>query len=271
VYQQAVDRNRSGLVAHIEVSRSLVELQTQEERLTSLSNEFEKQKIALAHLIGLPMAQAFTLADAIPRHEVSVPEVDELVQRSFIHRSDVQAAGAQMKAGEMARSAANAEYLPSFDLNADYGAIGVTPTNQAHGTYTVSGAVQFPIFRSGRIRSDIQQADAALRQRKAEYEDTKGRAEQDVRTAALDLATALKQVKVADSNRTLAADTLQQAQDRFRAGVADTVELVQAQESVATSEQDYINALFSLNLAQISLARATGETETGVVRLLEGK
>jgi outer membrane protein TolC len=140
-----------------------------------------------------------------------------------------------------------------------------------HGTYTVVGGVQFPIFRSGRIQADIAQEDAALKQRQAELEDQKARAEQDVRDAFLDLQTAAEQIKVTESNRSLAAETLQQARDRFRAGVADTVELVQAQESVATSEQDYITALFSLNLAQVSLARAVGETEQGIVRLLQGK
>ena len=271
VYQQALDRDRNGLSAHIDVSRSLVEEQTQEVRLTSLLNDFEKQKIVLARLIGLPMAQQFTLADTISPHEVPAPNLDELIQRAFMHRFDVQAAAAQVRAAEFGKNAATGEYLPSLDINADYGAVGVTPTNQNHGTFTVAGAVQFPIFRSGRIRSDIGQADAALQQRKAEFEDAKAHAEQDVRTAALDLGTATRQMRVTESNRALAAETLEQARDRFRAGVADTVELVQAQESVANAEQDYITALFSFSLAEISLARAVGETEQGVVRLLQGK
>ena len=129
VHQQAVDRNHNGLSAHIDVSRSLVELQTQEDRLTSLTNDFEKQKIALARLIGVPMAQAFTLADTVPYHEASVPDLNEMIQRAFAHRSDVQAAATQVKAAEQARKAAVAEYYPSFGLNADYGALGVTPTN----------------------------------------------------------------------------------------------------------------------------------------------
>jgi outer membrane protein TolC len=126
--------------------------------------------------------------------------------------------------------------------------------------------VQFPIFRSGRIRADIDQADAALAQHRAEYEDLKARAEQDVRNAALDLTAAAQEVHVAESNRALAADTLVQSRDRFRAGVADTVEVVQAQESVASAEQDYISSLYALNLAEVSLARATGQTEQGILR-----
>lgn len=269
VYQQAVDRNRSGLNARIDVTRSLVELQTQQQRLTSLTNDFEKQKIALARLIGLPMAQAFTLADEIPYRETPAPRLQDLIQQALGMRADVQAAAAQVRAAEQARGAAVAENYPSINLSGDYGAIGLNPA-QSHGTFSVTGAVAFPIYRSGRIRADIEQADAALAQRKAEYEDAKGRAEQDVRDAVLDLNAASQQVRVAQSNRELAADTLQQARDRFRAGVSDTVELVQAQESVATAEQDYINSTFAFNLARVSLARATGEAEQSVLRLLLG-
>ncbi len=271
IYQQAVDRNKSGLNARIDVSRSLVELQTQQQRLTSLTNDFEKQKISLARLIGLPMAQKFVLSDAIPYREATPSDVDDLIQHALTSRPDVRAASAQVKAAELVRKAASAEYLPSLDVTADYGAIGVTPTNQAHGTFTVSGGVRFPIFRFGRIRADIDQADAVLAQRRAEYEDLKGRAEQDVRTALLDSNAAAEQVKVAESNRTLAADTLLQARDRFRSGVSDTVELVQAQESAATAEQDYISALYAFNLAQVSVARSIGQGERGVTRLLQGR
>jgi len=270
VYDQAIDRNRSGLNARIDVTRSLVELQTQRQRLTSLTNDFEKQKIAMARLIGMPMAQTFTLADAIPFREAPPPDVNAQIQRALTNRADLQAASAQVKAAEHARAAATAEHLPSVNVTGDYGAIGVNPS-QSRGTFSATGAVQFPIFTSGRIRADIDQADAALAERRAEYEDARGRAEQDVRDAVLDLDAAAQQVRVAQSNRELAADALDQARDRFRAGVSDTVELVQAQETVATAEQDYINSTFAFNLAQVSLARATGDIEQSVPRLVTGR
>ena len=270
VYQQAVDRNKSGLNARIDVSRSQVELQSQQQRLTSLANDFEKQKLALARLIGLPLGQVFTLSDTIPYREIRLPSTEDEIRQALSTRSDVLAFASQAKAAELNREAAAAEYLPSLELTADYGVLGITPVNQAHGTFSAAGAIRFPIFRSGRNRADIEQADAALAQRKAEYEDIKGRAEQDVRLAMLDLTASAEQIKVAESSRNLAADTLSQARDRFRAGVADTVEIVQAQELVAAAEQDYISALFAYNLAQVSLARAVGQAEQGVARLLQG-
>jgi outer membrane protein TolC len=270
VYQQALDRNKSGLNARIDVTRSLVELQTQQQRLTSFSNDYAKQKIALARIIGLPLGQPFTLADAIPYRALPLSNLDEMIARALRDRTDIQAAAAQVKAAEIARGAARAEYLPSVDVNADYGALGVNPA-QSHGTFLFSAGIRFPILRFGRIRADILEADAVLAHRRAEYQDLRGHAEQEVRDAVLDITTAAQQVGVAESNRKLAAETMEQARDRFRAGVADTVEVVQAQESVASAEQDYISALYLFNLAQVSLARAVGAAGEGVARLLQGR
>src|SRR5207302_5184622 len=92
VHQQAADRNRSGLNARIDVNRSLVELQTQQQRLTTLTNDFEKQKLALARLIGLPLAQVFTLADTIPYREIPPANLDDQIQHALTGRADLQAA-----------------------------------------------------------------------------------------------------------------------------------------------------------------------------------
>ena len=265
-YTQAVDRNHSGLNARIDVNRSLVELQTQQQRLNSLLNDLAKQKIYFARLIGLPQAQSLVLTDTEPfRRTETLPGVNQMILLAWERRPDVRAASAQVRAAEEARQAATSEYLPSLSLSADYGVIGVNPA-QSHGTFSVAGSLQVPIFRSGRVNADVEQAAAALAQRRAELEDVRGRAEQDVRTAQLDLDTASEQIRLADSNRRLAADTLDQARDRFNAGLADTVELVQAQESVATAEQDYISAMYSYQLARAALARAVGGAEKSILQ-----
>ena len=92
-----------------------------------------------------------------------------------------------------------------------------------------------------------------------------------MRNAFLDLDSAADQVSVAQSNVQLASETLTQARDRFLAGVADTVEVTQAQESVATANNDYISAVYSHNLAKVTLARALGEAEQNIRQFLKGK
>jgi outer membrane protein TolC len=79
------------------------------------------------------------------------------------------------------------------------------------------------------------------------------------------------QVVLAESNRKLATQTLEQSQDRFAVGVADSVEVVNSQESLAAADHDYVNGLFSQYIAKITLAHAMGEAEKDLSELLERK
>ena len=269
IYRQAEVRKTAGTNARIDVTRSLVELQTEQQRLSSLNADLRKQKIALARLIGLPLDREMVLADPLGFTESSVPDGSAAVQLAYRQRSDLRASETQVRAAEIALSAAHAERLPSASINGNYGVLGPNPTS-THGVFTVTGTVNVPIWQGGRTKGDIQQAEAALDQRKAELADQRGKIEQDVRDALIELETAAGQVRVAESNRGLANETLSQARDRFSAGVSTTLEVVQAQQQVASAESDYISSLFSFNLAKLSLARATGEIESGLANLLKG-
>jgi outer membrane protein TolC len=267
LYEQAVDRNRAGLNARIDVDRSQVELQTQQLRLISLETDLANQKLALGRLIGLPLGQNFTLTTPLEYRPTSVV-LEDALKEAFEDRSDLQAAAAQVRAAEQARKAAEAQKTPAITLNGNYAVAGLNPA-QSHGTFAITAGAEFPIWRGGRIQADIAQADAVLAQRRAEYEDTYGQVDFDVRSAFLALTAAKEQMKVAESNRSLSQRTLQQARDRFVAGVSDTIEVVQAQESVAAAEQDYISSLYADHLAQLSLARAKGNSEQGIAALLQ--
>jgi outer membrane protein TolC len=266
-YQQAVDRHAAGVVPRIDVTRSQVELQTEQQRLTALENDFAKQKLYLGRLIGLPPGQEFSISDVVPFAPVTNLAIDQALLRAYANRSDLKAADSQVRAAELAKQAASAERLPSVHLGGDYGVIGPSPQN-SHGTFGVTGSVRFPVFQGGRVRGDIDQADAVLAQRKAELQDLRGRIDTEIRAAYLDMHSAESQVKVAESNRGLAQETLTQARDRFAAGVADTLEVVQAQQAVAAAEQDYIASLYSHNLAKASLARAMGQADQNIKQFL---
>jgi len=172
-------------------------------------------------------------------------------------------------AAESTRRAATAERLPGLQVDANYGSIGFQPW-QSHGTFTAGVTLAIPIFPGGRTQADILQADAALEQRKAELADLRNGVEQDIRVSLLDLKASGEQVAVAESAVKLAAEQLKQSQDRFTAGVADNLEVVQSQEAVATANENDISALFAYNLAKASLARALGGAEKMYLQFLRG-
>jgi len=269
LYNQALDLKQSGVIAGIDVLRAEVQLNAQTQRATSAVVEFEKTKLQLARVIGLPLGQAYRLDANLPELPNADLSVDEAVAAAMGARPDYQAALERVRAAEASRRAVIGEALPSLHVNADYGEIGLTP-GDARGTFTVIGAVTVPIFQGGRTRGRLLEADADLRQRRAEAEDLRASIYYEVRAAFLDVDATAQQLTVAGKARDLAAQQLTQARDRFAAGVASNIEVVQAQDAVAVATEQFIAAQYGYALAKGAVIRGIGNSEDTLRRLLGG-
>ncbi len=270
LHKRAVDMKGAGLVAGIDVLRAQVEMQAQQQRLTAARNDFAKQRLSLARLIGLPVGQEFVLTDDIPLTPPLPLTLEDALERAYRERPDYQAARLALRSAELLRKAAVSGAFPTLNFNADYGVIGRTPGN-SHGTFTSVTALRIPIFQGGKVKGEVLQADATQRRRQSELEDLRGRIEFEVRSAFLDMKAAWEQVEVARSSVDLAQQTLTQAQDRFAAGVTSNIDVVQAQEALAASNESLINSVFGFNVAKLELARALGTAERAVKDFLGGK
>jgi outer membrane protein TolC len=267
-YKQARAQADAGNKAPIDANRSLVEFQTEQQRLRSQLGDLQKEKNALARLIGLPLSVDLAITEKLQTLPANTASVEEAVRRSWAQRQDLKSAESQLHAAEEARKAAGAEHLPSSTVNGYYGLEGTNP-NQGAGVFQASASVSVPIFTGGRIHADTVQADAVVTQRRAELSNERGAVELDVRNAYIDLSVANDQVVTAESNQKLALATLQQSQDRFAVGVADSVEVVNSQEALASADHDYVSSLFSQNLAKVALAHAMGEAEKDIPELFK--
>jgi outer membrane protein TolC len=247
-----------------------VQLQTRKQQSIAAVNNFAKQKLVLARIVGLAPGQEFELADKSPYEPFPIPDLESSLQRAYSLRNDYKAAQERLFAAQLEHSAAFAGYFPTLGVTADYGEIGKTVGNVLP-TYHVAGTLSIPIFQGGKVHSDVLKADAGLRQAQAQLSDVRGQIDQDVRNALLDLKSSADQVEVALSSVDLAEQALTQSRDRFTAGVTDNLEVVQAQETVATAHEDLISSLYQHNLAKVSFARAIGHAEEGVLEYLKGK
>jgi outer membrane protein TolC len=270
LYQQDVDRGKQGVIASIDVLRSQVELQTQQQRLIVAENQLAIDKLSLARVIGLPNGQEFQLTDSIPYLPLQDITLDQALQDARSKRPDYLSAESRVQAAELAKASAAAENYPYLSTDANYGGIGSPNFGDSHGTLFFEVGLNVPIFQGSRVRADKLQADADLAQRKAEFADLGGKIDAEVRTAFYNLKSSSDLVSVARNNIDLANQTLTQAQDRFSSGVADNLEVVQAQESVASANQSYIASLYSFNLSKISLAQALGTAEQSALHYLLG-
>jgi outer membrane protein TolC len=270
LYQRAVDRREAGLAARINEMRAKVEMQTQQQRLIASQNQLEKDKLGLARIIGLPPGQEFTLADTVPYAPLEGVTLEKALADAYANRADYLSAEAEVRAAELSRKAAAAERYPSISTSLNYGDIGPNFAN-SHGTFTFAARINVPIFQGGRVRADKLRADTVLDRKQAELGNLRGRIDDEVRSALLDLNAARNLVSVSKNNLDLANETLAQANDRFGAGVTDNLEVVQAQESWAAANQAYISSLYGFNISKVELAKAAGIAERAVKDYLGGK
>ena len=164
------------------------------------------------------------------------------------------------------RRAATAGHYPSSTLTLTT-AISASLPAQSNGTWQVNGGLRYPYLRRRKSPSNILEADAQSKQSRSQFADLRGRIDYEVsRLALLDLSSAAEQVDVPAVRVELADRPSYPIEDRFTAGVADNLEVVQAQESVASAHENYIQSLYAHNLAKIELARAIGDAEQGVKR-----
>ena len=269
LHRQAQSLRESGLVAGVDVIRAEVRLTTERQRTTAAENDFQKSKLQLARVIGLPIGQSFTLSEVIPNVPAPTMTLDDALERAYRQRPDYLAALDRVRAAEASRRAVVGEGLPSFKLRADYGTIGLTLSTSLP-TFNVTGELGVPIFEGGRQQGKLAEADADLRERRAEADDMKTEVYYDVRSAFLDLQSTEEQLTAATRARELAALQLTQSRDRFAAGVVSNIEVVQAQEAVALASEQFINAQYGFNLAKAMLARSLGSAEDAVKALLGG-
>ena len=270
IYDRTADQKRAGTTAAIDVLRAHVELQQEQQQLIAQKNQVAIDNLALGRVIGLPPGQQFAIADTEPYSPLDAMTPDQALREAYEQRADFQSAKASVRAAEDSVGAARAERYPNVGVAADYGDVGTTPSS-SNGTVTFQAFAKFNIFDGGRISGDIIQARAALKQRQDEMADLRGQIDYQVRVALLDIQSAADQVAVARNNLDLANQTLTQARDRFASGVTDTIEVVQAQGSVAVANDNLIAALYAHNLAKVELARALGSTEQRIQNFMEVK
>jgi outer membrane protein TolC len=267
---QAVAAHDAGTSPKLDVLRAQVDYQNEQQSLISAKNNFEKDKLALARTIGLPLDQAFRLTDLAPFVALNQVDPQAAFEQALKTRKDLQAYAEQVKSDQDEKTSAWAYQLPVVSASGNYGDIGQTP-GHSHGTVTATGLVSVPVLQIAKTKGQEQVADAQYEQARARLSDQIQQVNQDVRDSLLDIQAAAKLVEATHSNVELANEALSEAQQRFHAGVSDNLPVSQAQSQTEQANDQYISALYQHNVAKLSLARALGVAQTNYKDYLGGK
>jgi outer membrane protein TolC len=260
LYNQAADLQKEGVGTGIDTLRANVELQNENQRLLEAQASRDTSLFGLSRLLNLDPRQKIELGDSLSFFDTPQPDVEASIEESLAARPEWKALHEQIRAAENQKKAASAERLPSVHFSGDWSQLGTEPSSVIP-TYTYAGTVSVPLFTGGRIRAETVRADLDIQKLQQQEADLRNQIALDVKTALINLDSARSQVKVANLGVQLSKEEVDQARDRFNAGVANNIEVIQAQDSLARANDNQIAALYRFNQARADLARAIGQME----------
>jgi outer membrane protein TolC len=260
----AVAQQQAGVSASIDVTRAKTELADAAGRLIIANNQLDRATIDLARALGLDPATPISLTDSLSAQlgAADVPaDRAAAVAQAVASRPDLVAEQARGTAASQAAHAISAERLPRIDFEADYGFSGLTLPD-AIGTHQFAVQVTLPILDGFRREGRLAEQQAAVRESEIRQRDLRQQVAADVDGALLDLRSAVAQQTIATERLQLAAQEVTEARQRFKAGVAGNIEVINAQASLLRARDADIDARFAAVAARIALARSVGSART---------
>jgi outer membrane protein TolC len=260
LYNQAADLQHEGVGTGIDTLRANVELQNEKQRLLESQADRETSLFALSRLLNLDPRQTIELADSLSYFETPQPEVEQSIEEALSVRYEWKSLNDQIKAAQWEKKQAWDTRLPALRVDGDWEYQG-TRLNNGIPTYNYEVALSMPLFTGGRIRAETTRADLEIQRLQQQQADLRNQIGLDVKNALINLTSARSQVQVANLGVQLSTEEVDQARDRFRAGVANNIEVIQAQDSLARANDNQIAALYRFNQARADLARSVGQME----------
>ena len=260
LYDQAADLQKEGVGTGIDTLRANVELQNEKQRLIEAENDRETSLFGLSKLLNLDPRQKIELADSLAFFDTPQPEMQASIEDAVSTRQEWKAIEAQEKSAKLDKQSSQYERLPSLRFDGNWAYLG-TSTSNGIPTYQYQASVNMPLFTSGRIHAEIVKSDLELQKIGQQKADLRNQIALDVKTSLLNLQSARNEVQVANLGVQLAKEEVDQARDRFKAGVANNIEVISAQDSLSRANDNQIAALYRFNQARADFARAVGQME----------
>jgi outer membrane protein len=257
----AQDQRSAGVATGVDVTRAETRLAQERVDLAQTQTTAEQARLNLQRVIGVPLGSPLVLTDQLRFTVEALPQADSAVSDALSHRAEVLISEAQLSMLNLERKAVQDEYLPSLQFVGDYGTSGITPTDTALPTRRVAIQLNVPIFNGGLTQGRLTVATSRAREAELQLGSVRGQVEEDVRLALSALRTTVERVRAADEAVRLAERELEMSRDRFRAGVADNLEVINAQASLANARAGQVQALAIYNAARLNLAAALGRAE----------
>jgi outer membrane protein TolC len=260
LFDQAAQLEENGIGTNLDTVRAQVELQNEKQLLLVVQTDRAKALFGLAQLLDLPPQRQIELTDQALFSATPQFTADASVAAALANRPELKSLDTQVASAHHDLRAALEERLPSLSIDGNWAYQGES-LESAIPTYVVGATVSIPLWIGGRIRAEQAKASVEVHRLENQRRGERDAIADEVQSAQVDLDSARSQVEVARSGLALAQKALDQSRERFASGIANNIEVVTAQDSLARASDNLIDALYRYNLAHAQLAHATGQME----------
>jgi outer membrane protein len=258
VLNQAEDQKKAGTGTGIEITRAKVQLANDRQRLLVAENVRRSAHLQLLRVMDRPLDTELELTDKLGYVPVDTITLEQARAQAMSARPDLEAQQKREASARLSSSATKLERLPSVSFFGDYGSIGSSLFDSALPTRTYGVTLRVPIFDGGRRDARRAEASSQYRIETVRTNDLKEQIEFDLRLALDALHSAEEQVRVSRDGLTLSEGELAQARRRYGAGIANSLEVTDAQTRLERARDNQTQALYNFNLARIDLEQAMG-------------
>ena len=261
----AREQFEAGVAVKIDVTRAEVRVATERRALMSARTAIEDSILQLKALLDIDLDRELQLDRSIVNDIKSPPSLKRYASIGGTlveQRPELASQQKQLEQAQLARKAASWQRLPRLELFGDWG----HDSNEAFDAdraeaWLVGLRASVPLFEGGRIAANKREAAAAVRQNEYQMRDLENRIEREFRFAMIEMDSRYAEIEIARDEIRLGHDEVEQAELRYREGLADNRELIDAQQRLADAENSHLRSAYLYGLSRLAFARAIGSVE----------
>jgi outer membrane protein len=260
-------RLQVGEVTKTALLRAEAELSGAQSELVRTENVLNLAKAVLARVVGVE--GDFSLKESTDTEDLSTENTfysDELEPLSSLkavalqERSELKSNNIQRQIAEEQVSYAKGSYWPILSVEGGYIRRDENPSSQFFNDESIYGTLRIglPLFEGGLRKAEVGEAKARKKQADLTYNDLKKKIDIEVESAYLVLQTQRGTLKSLEDQLKFARDNYDAVSKQFTFGLADSIDVIDANTLLLESERQLNRAQYNYKLFLLALKRATG-------------
>lgn len=261
-YDQAKILFEVGKQAQITVTKALVDVANAQVNVIHARNTLKLARVQLETAAGVQLTEPLVLTDSLGRVEDSISMNDALTQ-ALQKRPELLASRARLEVARLQYKSARAAYFPSINASAGYDWQNASTSNLPapdwnNPGWNIGAALSIPIYEGGAVHAGVRQADAALKQAMASLDATTLNITQQVQQDVLQEIEAHERISATAVLVEESDESLKLSQERYRNGLATSLEITDAEVTLANARISHVQAQFDYRVAHANLLLSIG-------------